>query len=156
MSQAHSMRPAPGTLTRRVWDIADAKARTGKVKRADVVAAFVAEGGNPHTASTQFHYWKREHERAREHSPAQAARVTLQVKEGGRIVLPSDLRSLLGVREGDALRGEIVDGELRLMSRGAAIRKAQQIVRRHVPEGTSLVDELLADRREEFRRETDP
>lgn len=153
MSQAHSMRPAPGTLTRRVWDIADAKARSGKVKRADVVEAFVAEGGNPNTASTQFHYWKRERESLLRQSPPEAVPVTLQVKEGGRIVLPSDLRSLLGVVEGDALTGKLVDGELRLMSRSAAIRKAQEIVRRYVPEGTSLVDDLLADRREEFRRE---
>ena len=155
MSQAHSMRPAPGTLTRRVWDIADAKARSGKVKRADVVEAFVAEGGNPNTASTQFHYWKQERERHLRQSPPEAVPVTLQVKEGGRIVLPSDLRSLLGVGEGDALTGKVVDGELRLMSRSAAIRKAQEIVRRYVPEGTSLVDDLLADRREEFGRERD-
>lgn len=153
MSQTQSLRPARGTLTRRVWDIADEKARSGRVKRADVVDAFVAEGGNRNTASTQFHYWKRERESVRGQAPGQAVRVTLQIKEGGRVVLPSDVRSLLGVGEGDALSGEIVDGELRLMSRSTAIRKAQEIVRRHVPEGTSLVDELLADRRSEFRRE---
>jgi len=155
MSHAHSMRPAPGTLTRRVWDIADAKARTGKVKRADVVNAFVAEGGNPNTASTQFHYWKQERERVLRESAPQPVPVTLQVKEGGRIVLPANLRALLEVKEGDALTGKLVDGELRLMSRSAAIRKAQEIVRRHVPEGTSLVDQLLADRHTEFDRELD-
>ena len=153
MSQAQSMRPAPGTLTRRVWDIADTKARSGKVKRADVVEAFVAEGGNPNTASTQFQHWKRERERLMRQSPPQAIPVALQIKEGGRIVLPADLRAALGVSEGDALTGELVDGELRLMSRSAAIRRARDIVRRYVPEGTSLVDDLLADRREEFRRE---
>ena len=155
MSHAHSMRPAPGTLTRRVWDIADAKARAGTVKRADVVNAFVAEGGNPNTASTQFHYWKQERQRALREAAPQPVPVTLQVKEGGRIVLPAHLRALLEVKEGDALTGKLVDGELRLMSRSAAIRRAQEIVRRHVPEGTSLVDQLLADRRTEFGRELD-
>lgn len=155
MPQSQSLRPGRGTLTRRVWEIADEQARSGRVKRADVVKAFVAEGGNANTASTQFQHWKREHESKKRPGPVQPVRVTLQIKEGGRVLLPSDVRSSLGASEGDVLHGELVDGELRLMSRATAIRKAQEIVRRHVPEGTSLVDQLLADRRTEFRRELD-
>lgn len=154
MSQAQSLRPAPGTKTRRVWELADQRARLGRVKRAEIIEAFVAEGGNANTASTQFQYWKREHERSSEMLSSEAARVSLEVKDGGRILLPADIRAALGVRAGDTLRGEVVDGQLRLMSRATAIRKAQEMVRRHLPEGTSLVDQLIADRRAEFRRET--
>ena len=35
----------------------------------------------------------------------------------------------------------------------AAIRRAQERVRRYIPEGVSLSDELIADRRDEARRE---
>lgn len=151
----HTLRPTPGTKTARVWELADEFARVGQVKRADVIKAFVKEGGNPNTASTQFQYWKSEHDAAaRAGTDRSPMRVTLQVKEGGRVLLPAELRAALGVREGDLLRGELVDGQLTLMSRTAAIRKAQEIVRRFVPEGTSLVDQLLEDRRAEFRRET--
>ena len=34
-----------------------------------------------------------------------------------------------------------------------AIRRAQEIVRRYVPPGRSLVDELIRERREEAQRE---
>jgi hypothetical protein len=34
----------------------------------------------------------------------------------------------------------------------ARLRRAQKIVRRHVPEGVSLVDELIAEREEEAAR----
>jgi hypothetical protein len=61
----------------------------------------------------------------------------------------------MGVSEGDMLLAQMVDGELRLLSQDAAIRKAQAIVRQYVPEGVSLVDELIADRREEARQEVE-
>lgn len=41
-----------------------------------------------------------------------------------------------------------MDGE-----RQSAIAKIQAMVRRYVPEGKSLVDELIADRRAEAERE---
>lgn len=79
----------------------------------------------------------------------------LQLGAGGRIVIPADMRAAMGVSEGDTLLARVVDGEFRLLSREAAIRKVQALVRRHVPEGISLVDELIADRRAEARRETE-
>jgi hypothetical protein len=45
------------------------------------------------------------------------------------------------------------DGELRIMTIEASIRRAQEIVSRYVPEGRSLVDEFIAERRAEAARE---
>ncbi|MBI4922909.1 MAG: AbrB/MazE/SpoVT family DNA-binding domain-containing protein [Devosia nanyangense] len=59
----------------------------------------------------------------------------------------------MGIAEGQTLVGEVSDGELRLMSRDTAVRKAQALVRKYVPEGVSLVDELIAERRAEAQRE---
>jgi len=75
------------------------------------------------------------------------------IRKGGVIQLPAEFLETMGVAEGDqvqlALDGDIV----RVLSRAAAIRELQNQVRRHVPEGVSLVDELIAERRAEAARE---
>jgi bifunctional DNA-binding transcriptional regulator/antitoxin component of YhaV-PrlF toxin-antitoxin module len=78
----------------------------------------------------------------------------LQIGAGGRVVIPAEMRAALGVGEGDVLSGRVVDGELRLLSKEAAVRKAQELVRQYIPEGVSLVDELIEERRAEAARET--
>jgi antitoxin component of MazEF toxin-antitoxin module len=75
------------------------------------------------------------------------------VGKGGAVKLPVDFLDAMNVAEGDqvqmALDGDIV----RVLSRAAALREAQELVRRYVPEGVSLVDQLLAERRAEAVRE---
>jgi bifunctional DNA-binding transcriptional regulator/antitoxin component of YhaV-PrlF toxin-antitoxin module len=77
----------------------------------------------------------------------------LRLGPDGRVVIPVAFREALGISDGDMLIASIVDGELHLLTIPAAIRRAQAIVRQHVPEGVSLVDELLEDRRREVERE---
>ncbi len=77
----------------------------------------------------------------------------LKIGPGGRVVIPAEMRAVLGVEEGDTLLGSVVDGELRLLSTATAIKRAQAIVRTYIPAGTSLVDELIADRRAEAAAE---
>jgi len=48
---------------------------------------------------------------------------------------------------------ENADGDLVVTTPEAALQKLQALVRKHVPEGVSLVDELLAERRAEATRE---
>lgn len=81
----------------------------------------------------------------------QATRVRLG--HHGRLVIPAPYRKALGLEPGAELVLRVEGNELRLISRDAAIKRAQDIVRRYVPEGYSLVDELLAERRAEARRE---
>jgi bifunctional DNA-binding transcriptional regulator/antitoxin component of YhaV-PrlF toxin-antitoxin module len=159
MTSIHSNRPSKGTETGRVWEIADEFTRRsgGRARRADVIRAFVEEGGNPNTAATQYQAWKSDYD---ERQGADAVRMReqffdLPLREGGRVLIPQDLRERLGVKEGDILVGEFVDGQLTLMSRDTAVRKAQDLVRRYVPEGVSLVDELIAERRAEAARENE-
>jgi bifunctional DNA-binding transcriptional regulator/antitoxin component of YhaV-PrlF toxin-antitoxin module len=78
----------------------------------------------------------------------------LQIGAGGRVVIPAEFRAAMGVAEGDTLSGQVVDGELRLLSKEAAIRKAQELVRQYIPEGVSLVDQLIEERRAEAARES--
>ncbi len=71
------------------------------------------------------------------------------VGKGGVVKLPADFLKAMDVAEGDqvqlALDGDVVG----VLSRAAAIRELQDQVRRYVPAGVSLVDELLAERRAE-------
>lgn len=73
--------------------------------------------------------------------------------KGGRIVIPAAMRKLIGVAEGDDLILRYRDGRVEVMSVRQAVKTAQRLVARFVPEDRRLVDELLAERREEAARE---
>ena len=73
-----------------------------------------------------------------------------KLANGNRIVIPATIRKSLGLRVGDAVTLVLQDnGEVRLLTQTEAIRQAQYLVRQHVDKDRSLVDELLAERREE-------
>jgi AbrB family looped-hinge helix DNA binding protein len=76
-----------------------------------------------------------------------------RVSKGGRIVIPASFRKALGINPGDEVVLRIEDDELRISTLKARIEHAQRLVRRHVKRGTSLVDELIADRRRAATRE---
>jgi len=80
----------------------------------------------------------------------------LEVGAGGRVVIPAAFRDAMNIKEGDRLVAKLENGELRLMSKQLTLRRAQEIIRRHVPAGVSLVDELIADRRREAALERGP
>ena len=73
--------------------------------------------------------------------------------DGGKLVVPAAMRRALGMKPGDTLLVEVSDGELHVRTTERAFEKARDILRRYVPEGVSLVDELIADRRAEAARE---
>ena len=77
----------------------------------------------------------------------------VRLGSNGRLVIPAAYRRALGVAEGDELVVRLEDGELRLESRKRAYRQAQALVRRYIPEGILLSDELFKDSREEAARE---
>ena len=77
----------------------------------------------------------------------------VKIIEGGKLVIPAAMRRELGIATGDTVVVDVTDGELRVRTLPAAIARAQAILRRHVPEGVSLADELIADRRQEADHE---
>jgi AbrB family looped-hinge helix DNA binding protein len=72
----------------------------------------------------------------------------LRVGPAGRVVIPAEIRSALNIKEGDVLLARLAGEELRLVTLDAAIGRAQAFVRHWVPEGTTLVDEFLGERRD--------
>lgn len=80
-------------------------------------------------------------------------KVRAKVAEGGRIVIPAKFRHLMGISVGDNVTLSLDKDELRVVSSQAALKKLQTLVRKHVPKGVSLVDELIRDRREEASKD---
>jgi AbrB family looped-hinge helix DNA binding protein len=89
----------------------------------------------------------------------QAARIgamdaqRVKIVEGGKLVIPALMRRELGIVPGDTVMVDIENGELRVRSVAKALERARAILRRHIPEGVSLADELNADRRAEAEHE---
>lgn len=77
----------------------------------------------------------------------------LRVNENGRVVIPASFRKALGINVGDEVVLRIEDDELRITTLKGRLERAQRLVRKHVKPGTSLVDELIAERREASRNE---
>jgi len=80
-------------------------------------------------------------------------RVRMRMGKKGRIVIPSAMREALGMADGEMLDLVVVDGELRIATMRERLRRAQESVKRYVPAGVSLADELSAERREAAKHE---
>jgi AbrB family looped-hinge helix DNA binding protein len=76
-----------------------------------------------------------------------------RVNENGRVVIPAEFRKALGVGPGDEVIWHWEDNELQITTMKRRIQRAQRLVRKYVKPGVSLVDELIAERRREARRE---
>lgn len=75
--------------------------------------------------------------------------VKVKIGEGGRIVIPARIRPAIGAEIGDTMTLRVHDKSLQITTPKEALRRLQALVREHVPEGVSFVDELIRERREE-------
>jgi AbrB family looped-hinge helix DNA binding protein len=79
--------------------------------------------------------------------------VRVRMNESGRVLIPAEIRRELGMKGGDQLVLEVKDREVRLTTLRERIARVQAEVRRYSPAGVSLSEELIAERREEAKRE---
>ena len=73
--------------------------------------------------------------------------IKTKVTEGGRIVIPVEYRQALGLNVGDEVIITLENGGLHVFTPSQAIKYAQELLRPYLPEGRSLSDELIAERR---------
>ena len=88
-----------------------------------------------------------------EHNVTVNTETRQRVNENGRVVIPASFRKALGINIGDEVVLRMEDDELRITTLKRRVERAQRLVRKHLKRGTSIVDELIAERREAARNE---
>jgi AbrB family looped-hinge helix DNA binding protein len=83
----------------------------------------------------------------------ESSSVKARINQQGRIVIPAEIRRKMDIKPGETVLMDLEDGVLRIESHRARIRRIQQSLAHLVPPGRCLSDELIAERREEARRE---
>ena len=79
--------------------------------------------------------------------------VRCKINQNGRIVIPAAIRHEMGLKAGESLLMEVEDGVLRIETHRARIRRIQEEFAQYNRPGVLASDELIAERREEARRE---
>jgi AbrB family looped-hinge helix DNA binding protein len=73
--------------------------------------------------------------------------IKTKIAEGGRVVIPAEYRQALGLKIGDEVIIRLEEGALRIFTPDQAIAYAQELLRPYLPQGRSLSDELIRERR---------
>lgn len=77
----------------------------------------------------------------------------VKVERGGCMDVPTHFLEALGVQDGDQVQLALEGDSIRILTRDRALRELRRKVRKFVPEGVSLVDELIAERRAEAAKD---
>lgn len=81
--------------------------------------------------------------------------IQARINQNGRIVIPAVIRKAMGLELGDSVVMSIEDGVLRIEPQHTRLHRVQQSLRQLVPAERVLSEELIAERREEARSETE-
>ena len=79
--------------------------------------------------------------------------VKAKVDSQGRVLIPSAIRDAMKMKPGGHVAMYLDEDGLHLVTRELAREQLRREIAAHVPEGVSLADELIADRRAEAARE---
>ncbi len=78
--------------------------------------------------------------------------VTTRIVDGGRLILPVEIRRAMKLEKGDSVVLDLVGDELRIRSTRTVVREIQEMLRPYKTD-KSIVDELIEERRREARME---
>lgn len=76
-----------------------------------------------------------------------------KLDSAGRLLVPAEVREVLGLKPGSSVALHVEKGELRIVSQREVLRRLHDLMRPLVPEGGSAVDEFIAERRAEAARD---
>ena len=80
--------------------------------------------------------------------------ISVRVEKSGRILIPAAIRRQLGLKEGESdLLLNIDETPVRVSTRAQALARVRQVLAKYHKPGDDWVAELIAERREEARRE---
>ncbi|MBS1868320.1 MAG: AbrB/MazE/SpoVT family DNA-binding domain-containing protein [Actinobacteria bacterium] len=83
----------------------------------------------------------------------QSRAVPLRIGPQGRVVIPAEMRHELGFEPGETVLARVESRRLVLERGDEILDRLRSELRGATQSGTSMVDELLAERRREARRE---
>jgi len=158
-TQTLRSRPFPGSVTARVWEIADdlLQCHGTLPSGRQVVDAYLAEdpARNEGTAFTQYSHWKKAH--LAQSSPVQPAPAPqsgqLYASADGSLTIPAQFVRHLNLGPEGAVYIRATADELHLASPMTELRKLQALLAPLRRPGQRIDDELIADRRAEAARE---
>ena len=77
----------------------------------------------------------------------------VKVEALGRLEIPAAMMKAAGIAGGEPVYVAASEDGIEILSRRGALKRAHAIAKQFVPDGVSLVDELIVERRREARRE---
>ncbi len=79
--------------------------------------------------------------------------ISVKVEKSGRILIPAAIRRQFGLKEGTEMILRVDEDGIRLGTREQALARIRKRLRRYIPEGRCLSEELIQERRAEAERE---
>ena len=79
--------------------------------------------------------------------------LSVKVEKSGRILIPAAVRRQFGLKEGTEMILRVDEDGIRLGTREQALARIRKELRRYIPEGSCLSEELIQERRAEAERE---
>jgi AbrB family looped-hinge helix DNA binding protein len=80
--------------------------------------------------------------------------ISVRVEKSGRVLIPAAVRRKLGLKEGESeVLLDVDETPIKVTTRRQRLERARAILRKYHKPGEDWTAELLADRREESRRE---
>ena len=88
-----------------------------------------------------------------EPSASDATVAWVRIDALGRLQIPASLMKTAGISGDEPVHVKASEDGIEILSRRGALKRAHAIAKQFVPDGVSLVDELIAERRREAGRE---
>ena len=81
------------------------------------------------------------------------ATISVKVEKSGRILIPAVIRQQLNLKEGTEVILRVDETGIRIDTREQALARIRKELRRYIPEGRVLSEELIQERSAEAERE---
>lgn len=79
--------------------------------------------------------------------------IRTKVTQGGRIVIPAEIRKTLGIEIGQDVNLSVENDSLKISTSMSALEELQRMARSVKKDNTSVIDEFIAERRREAENE---
>jgi AbrB family looped-hinge helix DNA binding protein len=81
--------------------------------------------------------------------------LSMKISEGGRVVIPVEIRRALNLKDGDSVLWDLVDGQARLSTQRSQLEQARALFQQFCPPQAKgqQVAQFIADRRAEGAQE---